>query len=32
MPDFVKNPVTRSATLADPDAGFDDSGDVYEDA
>ena len=32
IPDFVKKPVTRSATPADPNAGFDDSGDVYEDA
>ena len=32
MPDFVKESVIRSATPADPNAGFDDSGDVYEDA
>lgn len=32
MPDFVKKPVTRGPTPADPDPGFDDSGDVYEDA
>jgi uncharacterized LabA/DUF88 family protein len=32
MPDFVKKPVTRGPTPADPDPGFDDSDDVYEDA
>jgi uncharacterized LabA/DUF88 family protein len=32
MPDFVKKPVTRGPTPADPDPDFDDSDDVYEDA
>ena len=32
MPAFVKNPATRGPTPADPDMGFDDSDDVYEDA
>ena len=32
MPDFVKKPMTRGPTPADPDPDFDDSDDVYEDA
>ncbi|MGB0630083.1 MAG: NYN domain-containing protein [Alphaproteobacteria bacterium] len=32
MPDFVKKPVSRSPTPADPEPGFDDDDDVYEDA
>lgn len=32
MPDFVKKPVPRGPTPADPDAGFDGGDDIYEDA
>jgi uncharacterized LabA/DUF88 family protein len=32
MPDFVKKPVARSPTPADPEPDFDDDDDIYEDA
>ena len=32
MPDFVKNPPPRGPTPANPEAGIDDSDDLYEDA
>jgi len=32
MPDFVKKPVARSRTPADPEPDFDDDDDIYEDA
>ena len=32
MPDFVKKPVARSPTPADPEPDFDDDEDIYEDA